>query len=153
MTGGFFRGKNLRLFFVFSLSFIMILYMTAHHTQELKRITDRIVRYHRPEKIILFGSQAEGHPHRDSDFDLLIIKNFSLPRHERSGAVYRALRGLERTMPVDPLVLSRSELNERLSAGDPFITSIVTNGTVIYEQRSPSKPKPTRSRIFRQGEN
>jgi len=42
--------------------------------ETLAALVKRIVEIYDPERIILFGSYAYGHPHPDSDFDLLIIR-------------------------------------------------------------------------------
>ena len=56
-----------------------------------KEITMRIIRRYahgggaiRPDKIILFGSQAYGTPHEDSDVDILVI----MPRGMKSTKRY-----------------------------------------------------------------
>ena len=41
----------------------------------LARITEIIVKEIDPRQIILFGSQARGTPHPDSDFDFLIVQD------------------------------------------------------------------------------
>jgi predicted nucleotidyltransferase len=42
--------------------------------KKLDKMVKKIVQAYKPEKIILFGSYAYGDPNRDSDLDLLIIK-------------------------------------------------------------------------------
>jgi predicted nucleotidyltransferase len=50
---------------------------------ELKQIVTNLKKYN-PEKIVLFGSYAWGKPKRNSDIDLLIIKNTKkIPTRER----------------------------------------------------------------------
>lgn len=44
-----------------------------------------------PEKIILFGSYGKGNPTEDSDVDLLIIMNTTLPPAERQRRISRLL--------------------------------------------------------------
>ncbi|MFZ2633683.1 MAG: nucleotidyltransferase domain-containing protein [Desulfosalsimonadaceae bacterium] len=46
-----------------------------------------IVAGYSPQEIILFGSYASGTPSRDSDIDLLVIKDDHLPKIERNRAV------------------------------------------------------------------
>ncbi|MDI3531232.1 MAG: uncharacterized protein PWP60_1081, partial [Candidatus Atribacteria bacterium] len=43
--------------------------------EELSRIVKLLIEKYQPEKIILFGSLAEGRIHEWSDIDLLIIKD------------------------------------------------------------------------------
>ena len=51
--------------------------------EQIDEIKRRIVENFKPEKIILFGSYADGNPKEDSDLDLLIIKdsNYSPQRY------------------------------------------------------------------------
>lgn len=51
--------------------------------QKLKKVTEKIVKEYKPEKIILFGSHAWGKPSRDSDVDLFIVKNSKKRRSDR----------------------------------------------------------------------
>ncbi len=41
---------------------------------DIQKMADIIVERFSPEKIILFGSHATGHPTEDSDVDLLVVK-------------------------------------------------------------------------------
>ena len=45
--------------------------------RKIQAIADKIAREYKPEKIILFGSYAWGHPHEDSDLDFFIVKKTS----------------------------------------------------------------------------
>ena len=44
--------------------------------EEIKALTDRIVRAFHPDRIVLFGSYASGTPNSDSDVDLLVVLPF-----------------------------------------------------------------------------
>ena len=39
----------------------------------IRRFARQLARRFQPEKIILFGSYAYGHPHADSDVDILVV--------------------------------------------------------------------------------
>ena len=45
--------------------------------QELKRVTEIIVREYHPDRVILFGSLAQGKVHEWSDIDLVIVRDTS----------------------------------------------------------------------------
>ena len=92
----------------------------------------RIVQALHPEKIILFGSFAYGHPSPDSDVDLLVIMDTDAPPHQRSWAVSRLL--LPRSFPVDILVKTPEEIRGALAKGDFFIQEILEWGKVLYER-------------------
>ncbi|MCK5172964.1 MAG: nucleotidyltransferase domain-containing protein, partial [Planctomycetes bacterium] len=46
--------------------------------EQINEIADRIVEKFKPQKIILFGSYANGTPTDESDLDLMIIKDSDL---------------------------------------------------------------------------
>lgn len=92
----------------------------------------RLVAHYAPQKIILFGSYAHGEPDEDSDIDLLIIKETSERFLDRMTTVRRLTQGTHRFIPFDPIVLTPSELEERLRIGDQFIAGIVEKGKLLY---------------------
>ena len=96
------------------------------------RMADKIVKEYRPEKIILFGSYAYGEARKDSDVDLLIIKNTDKRPIDRWIEVKRLLRDISRTLPVSPLVYTEKEIEERNAIKDFFIEEIFENGEVLY---------------------
>lgn len=99
---------------------------------EIKKIARQVVEAYQPEKIILFGSYAYGVPHQDSDVDLLIIKKTSQSFMDRLVQVRKILTDPNRSVPLEPIVLTPEELNARLKIGDQFIEEIVTRGEVLY---------------------
>lgn len=99
--------------------------------QKLKEITDKIVREYQPEKIILFGSWAWGEPGRDSDVDLLVVKNSSQPRLERERELSALL--FPRGIAFDLLVYTPEELDKSINENrNLFIEDILRNGKVLY---------------------
>ena len=96
----------------------------------IKRIINKAIEEIKPEKVVLFGSQAYGKPNRDSDFDLLFIKNT-----KRKGiARYRWVdQHISHVVPMDILIRTPAEIKERLLMGDPFYKEIMTKGKVLYE--------------------
>lgn len=107
-----------------------------NYNNEIKLITKLIINYCKPEKIILFGSFARGSFHKDSDIDLFIIKKSSQKRPFRAKEIFEALRGIERTFPLDPIVYTPKEIKDRLSLDDPFVKTILNEGKTIYEQKA-----------------
>jgi predicted nucleotidyltransferase len=100
----------------------------------IKKIVDLLIKEYHPDKIILFGSYAYGKPTEDSDIDLLIIKESDKKRKiDRFVEVQSLIYSEEARIPVSPLVLTKEELEERLSIGDDFIEEIITKGKVLYE--------------------
>lgn len=95
-------------------------------------IVERIKKEYQPNGIILFGSYAYGTPDRDSDIDLLIIKDTPERPIDRRVAVTQIASDPQRLIPFEPLVLTPHELNERLEVGDQFIREILEKGEILY---------------------
>ncbi|MBI2181319.1 MAG: nucleotidyltransferase domain-containing protein [Deltaproteobacteria bacterium] len=98
----------------------------------IQKIVERLVAEYPPEKIILFGSYAYGQPGPDSDIDLLIIKVTGEEFLERLYRVRRVTVGTHPSVPFDPIVLTPTELEDRLEAGDQFVREILDKGEVLY---------------------
>lgn len=99
----------------------------------MKEVTDKIVQALKPEKIFLFGSYAYGNPGKDSDIDLLIIMKSSERPTKRRIRVSRLF--WDRSVPMDFVVKTPSEIVERMSTGDFFIKKILTKGKVLYDKK------------------
>jgi predicted nucleotidyltransferase len=98
--------------------------------QKIKEVSQKVASEFKPKKIILFGSYAWGKPHRDSDIDLLIVKNTKDTRklaREIDGSIF------PRSFPIDVIVYEPKQIEERLRLGDFFISSIISKGKVLYE--------------------
>ena len=84
----------------------------------------------KPDKIILFGSYAEGSPTADSDVDLLVV----MPYEGKSWRMATAIRSRVRAeFPLDLVVRTPHTVRERVSLGDPFLKEITERGRVLYE--------------------
>lgn len=101
-------------------------------SETLPKAVQRIAQALRPDKIILFGSYANGTPTPDSDVDLLVVMKTSASSKERSWAVSQLL--IPRPFPVDILVRTPKEIRQALDQSDFFIQEIVTQGKVLYER-------------------
>lgn len=91
-----------------------------------------LITQYKPIKVILFGSHARGNPDKDSDIDLLIIKETGERFLDRWCTVGSILAGSHPSIPVDTLVLTPEEIDLRLSVGDQFIIDILKNGKLLY---------------------
>lgn len=106
--------------------------MNPQIEEQLKNVTDRIVEAFNPYRIIVFGSQAYGHPTPDSDVDLLIVMDSNERPSARAIQVSRLLR--PRPFPMDILVRTPEEIQYRLEIGDYFIREVMEQGKVLYER-------------------
>lgn len=102
-----------------------------HLDTELDKIVASIGANYQPEKIILFGSLAEGTASEESDIDLLVIKETDKNPWDRSAEVDRYV---DHHVPVDILVYTPAEVAGRLAVNDLFIKDIFSRGKVIYEK-------------------
>lgn len=100
--------------------------------EEVKALVTKLVEGYKPQKVIVFGSVARGEIRKDSDIDLLIIKNSDKKRPFRIKDVFAAIRGLDRSYSLDALVYTPAELEKRVSLGDYFITRVLAEGKVLY---------------------
>jgi predicted nucleotidyltransferase len=98
----------------------------------IQKIVQSLVAGYTPERIILFGSYAYGQPDADSDIDLLIIKATQERFFERLNTVRQVATGTHPHVPFEPIVLTPEELEQRLKAGDQFLSEIVQKGEVLY---------------------
>jgi len=98
---------------------------------ELKEITRRLVAEFAPERIILFGSHAWGHPDENSDVDLLVVVSESdLPPPRRAARAYRCLRDV--SVPLDILVRTREEVESTRHVPASLIHEVLARGRVLY---------------------
>ena len=98
----------------------------------LAGIVQRIVEKFRAEKIVLFGSYANGTPDRDSDVDLLVVMDSQEPMSQRIRRVTEVAK--VRFLPMDIVVRTPAEIDERLAKGDFFIVDILSTGKVLYQR-------------------
>ena len=89
---------------------------------QIKKIVLKAAEKVKPKKVILFGSYAYGKPNKDSDVDLLFIKNTNLSFVNRYCLVSK---NIDHKFPMDILVKTPAEVKKRLKMGDPFYKEII----------------------------
>jgi uncharacterized protein len=97
-------------------------------------LRDRIASEFQPQRIVMFGSYANGTQAEHSDLDLLIIM-----RYVGSG-LNKAVEILNRVkprIPVDLIVKTPEEIEERIRKNDFFLAEIIHSGRVLYEAPQP----------------
>lgn len=97
---------------------------------QIRKLSEQIASEFHPDKIILFGSHAYGHPGPDSDVDLLVIMRFRGRPVRKAIAILNKLNVLA---PIDLLVRTPEQVQKRLALGDQFMREIMERGKVMDE--------------------
>ena len=97
-------------------------------------LLDRIVAQLNPQRVIVFGSQATGDTHDDSDWDLFVIVDDETPSERINWrGIYEARMGIHAAIDLIPcrekIFLERKDIIGSL----PWIAS--TEGVVVYQCR------------------
>jgi len=101
--------------------------------KELNRMMEVLIREYEPEKMIVFGSAAQGEFHAWSDLDLVIIKKTSKPLLERIEEVLRLVRP---RVGLDVLVYTPEEMEALVDECRAFVLDeIIYKVAVAYERR------------------
>jgi len=99
--------------------------------KDIRQYANAIVRTFNPERVVLFGSYAEGHPTEDSDVDLLVV----MPHEGRDvEQAFEIRRTIPRTFPLDLVVRTPEGLQRRLGQNDTFLTAVWRTGKTLYER-------------------
>ena len=91
--------------------------------------TDELARRFKPQRIVLFGSYAYGRPNRDSDVDLLVVKNYRGPSIRQA---VRIRQQVTAPFALDLLVRSAAEIRRRVAWNDFFLKEVTDRGIVLY---------------------
>jgi uncharacterized protein len=99
---------------------------------QIRCLCDTIVQAFHPEKIVLFGSYAYGKPHPDSDVDLLVVMPFEGSPFRQAAVILSHVVRTVGVLPLDLLVRTAEQVQERLHLGDSFMREIIEHGKVLY---------------------
>ena len=102
--------------------------MTA--INKIKEFGRQIGEQFHAERVILFGSYAQGKVTADSDVDLLVIGPFKGRSVDKSVEIRMKLRP---KFPVDILIKTPEKVHQRLKMGDQFLQEILEEGKILYE--------------------
>ena len=97
----------------------------------MRAISERLKKEYNAEKVILFGSYARGEATADSDVDILVIAPTAERFFERMATVLRLTRDLHYKLPLEPIVLTKEEVDQRLQRGDQFVRQIIEKGVYL----------------------
>lgn len=98
----------------------------------IKEIVTKIVNNFNPEKVIIFGSQVWGKPGTWSDIDILIIMNYNGTSSQVAAKVSKIAR--PKYVPMDILIRTPEEIDQRIKLNDHFIKRILSGGKVLYDR-------------------
>ncbi len=96
----------------------------------LPLIKRRIVRGFRPDRIVLFGSQARGGARRDSDLDLLVVIPGIAHRRHAEAAIYAALAGIP--LATDVVVTTPDDVDRYQDVVGSVLLPALREGVTIY---------------------
>ncbi len=103
--------------------------VTMNQIEELGR---RIGREFHADRVVLFGSYAHGVPTDDSDVDLLVVAQTSLPPRKRYGAVRRLVA--DYPAAFDIIVKTPDEYARSRSVVNTIAYFAEKSGRVLYER-------------------
>ena len=99
--------------------------------EQINEVGRRIVYHFKPQKIILFGSYANGTPTEESDLDLLVIKDSDKPSRMQNRKIRKILADLK--IPLDVIVKTPEEFQTYKDIVGTIIYPANKFGKVIYE--------------------
>jgi len=99
--------------------------------KEVERIVSIIKEEYSPERIILFGSLANGKVHEWSDIDLLIVKETDKRPVDRTLEICKLIHP---KVGIDLFVYTPNEYEALVREKFFFLVSILREGKVLYEK-------------------
>jgi len=97
----------------------------------LEKAKLRIVSSFHPQRIILFGSYANGRPGPDSDLDLLIVMDVDGSTRQKANEIDLLMS--DRSIPMDFLVLTPEQYERQKNIIGTIVRQADLNGKVIYD--------------------
>jgi len=104
---------------------------TTPNKKLLDEVTRRIVASVKPQRVLLFGSAAQGRMNKDSDFDMLVIMREPVHRRQTAQKIYRNLHGTG--IAVDIVVATEKDLEKYGQRAGTILKSALQEGRVLYE--------------------
>ncbi len=100
--------------------------------KEIRSIAMRIAEKFDVQKIILFGSYANGKADENSDVDLRVVMNTTKRPIQQRYEIYKSLTPIH--FALDIIVRTEDDLKRRIPQGDWFLKEAYETGKVIYAQ-------------------
>ena len=105
----------------------------SQSSKQIKLLCGAIAREFHPDKIVLFGSHAYGKSRPGSDIDLLVVMPFQGSPFRQAATILGHVVQTVGIMPLDLLVRTGQQVQERIQMGDSFMQEIIERGRVMYE--------------------
>ncbi len=99
---------------------------------QIEEVGRRIGREFRARRVVLFGSYARGLPTDESDVDLLVVAETSLPPRKRYGAVRRLVADCPAAFDI--VVKTPDEYARLRSVVNTIVYFAEKSGRVLYER-------------------
>lgn len=96
----------------------------------LSEVVRRIINVAHPDEILLFGSAARGQLRRDSDLDLLVIKDDVEDVREEARDIYAQLFGVP--VPIDIIVASHDDVERARREPWTFLGNVMREAKCLY---------------------
>lgn len=104
--------------------------LNADARRWLPLIKRRIVRGFRPDRIVLFGSQARGGARADSDVDLLVVLSNVEDRRRAAAEIHAALAGIP--LSKDIVVVTTDDIQRPAEVPGTGVHPALLEGRTIY---------------------
>jgi len=101
-------------------------------SQDVQRVLDRIVAFHNPEAIYVFGSYAKGELKPRSDLDLVVVERTAVPRRMR-GLDVRGVLG-ELPFDIDLLFVTPDELDDDVDDPWTLLGTVMPGARQLYRR-------------------
>ncbi|MDD5211604.1 MAG: nucleotidyltransferase domain-containing protein [Sulfuricurvum sp.] len=96
---------------------------------DIAQIGDTIIRIAQPQKLLLFGSGANGTMNSESDLDFLVITDHF---DNEDVKVRRELYRQNLRIPLDIIYVTPSALSDKLKTNDSAFNELYYNAKVMY---------------------
>jgi len=109
--------------------------LQGRYEKTLKNFRSRVLNElgDRIQSIIIYGSVARGEATKDSDIDVLVVSKDKKVREKVSDVSYEVDLENDFETFITPIHLTTDELEHRIKVGSPFISAILKEGVILYD--------------------